>query len=208
MENKISSDVSATSSHEPTNQELMGAIRKLNARIKILETQATSKTLRTGQSSRIPVFAIIIAIGAVLLTAYPMIVHTLRTPAHMTSAQLPGKPLESYNFSTPSAALKSLLQIRIDQDIRSMLEYSGKPESRKSQELLDTLQIHKELTVQGKKGLFVAYETDGVPTYDVLWFEKDADSGLWYEGYVNIYSMDNETQKDLIKKWKSTGQLD
>jgi hypothetical protein len=58
-----------------------------------------------------------------------------------------GPPMAGYDFSTPSAALRSRLKIEAARDVRAMMEYSRLLEMKELNEKLDTLEIKKEVDV-------------------------------------------------------------
>src|SRR5262249_6944987 len=59
-----------------------------------------------------------------------------------------GSGLESYDFSSPSASLKSQLEMEVNNDFRAAIEFSRRLGHKRVKEKLDTLEIKKEVEVK------------------------------------------------------------
>lgn len=117
-----------------------------------------------------------------------------------------GKGIDAYSFTTPRKTLCSQLDMVLNQDFRAMQEIDFLRSGSTPQEMRDTLKVHKESNYQGKKLLFISYERNGLPHYDVESFEKDADTGLWFPAYVSTYNMDDEALENAVTHWKDLSE--
>ena len=119
------------------------------------------------------------------------------------------KPLSSYDFSTPAAALTAQSQMLADGNYPALIQEEIRRNSPKAKEKLRTLEIKKEAEWMGTKLLFTSFEEDGIKKFNVAAFEKDANSGLWFSGRFSRYSLpdDAKTLKQTIDAWESDGTL-
>jgi hypothetical protein len=137
---------------------------------------------------------------AVLLSIIALCIAIFRHPL--------GRGMNAYDFSTPSAALKSQIEMALNNDIRAAIELETMRSRKAAKEKLNTLKIHKESEYGGKKILFISFEKNGILKYDIESFEKDADSGLWYHSYVGTYDMKDSDLKKAIEDWqKKAGKV-
>ncbi|MGD8453606.1 MAG: hypothetical protein PVJ57_17465 [Phycisphaerae bacterium] len=113
-----------------------------------------------------------------------------------------GRGMSAYDFTTPENALRSGLECSINGDIRAGIELQQTVSMKRDAEQLRTLKIHKEANYRGTKILFISYEQDGIPRHGISSYEKDADSGLWFETYLSEYSIDDDALEQVIKEWK------
>ena len=120
-----------------------------------------------------------------------------------------GSGISKYNFSTPRNALESYLKIQINHDMRAEIELSSLVRGKDLKEELSTLDVRKEVEFRGKKMLFVAFKEKGVNKYDILSFEKDADTGFWIRTGVGAYEVekDNKELANQMRRWEESGEL-
>lgn len=146
----------------------------------------------------------------------PWIVSSLALIVAIVALVLPlfrdplGSGLDSYDFSTPKAAMESRLKIRLNHDIRAQFELEKKLEGKRRQEELDTLEVKKQAEFRGRKILFVTYKQEDVSKYEVQSYEKHADSGFWVRSHVNEFEVEKE-DKELaaqMRSWRKSGELD
>jgi hypothetical protein len=117
--------------------------------------------------------------------------------------------LAKYDFSTPTAALKSIWTMEANFDIFAMIAYERLTRGKKALEKLKTLEIAREVEHDGKKILFVKYkdynEFEGKEQErkDVITMYKDADSGLWVRRFSGSFEVrkTNPTLADEMDKW-------
>jgi hypothetical protein len=111
--------------------------------------------------------------------------------------------VKNYDFSTPKAAIESQLQMRLNGDIRAMLEYEQTLDRHEVEEELKTLEVHKQLEYRGNLVVFITFNKEGVKRYEVRWMEKDARSGMWRSakrGYVGSPVGKTDPDSDNILK--------
>jgi hypothetical protein len=137
--------------------------------------------------------------GIALLVAIVAIIIAITIPRHPL-----GKGMSGYDFTSPSATVKSLAAARANNDVLVMIELDQLQSDRFAAEKLRTLEIKKEVTSNGKKVVFVSYLEDGVKKHDTVSVEKDADSGLWIPARFSAVS-DAAIRKD-IEKWEESAK--
>ena len=146
-------------------------------------------------------FCVLISFTALLVSLGALALAAFRDPL--------GAGLKKYDFSTPKAAMVSHARMQINGDVRALVELQQRTEGRKVKEMLDTLDVRKEVEHRGRKLLFVTYKKDGVSKYEVAGFEKDAATGFWLPR--STYGFDVEKDdKDLaeqMRRWKDGGTL-
>ena len=137
--------------------------------------------------------AAVVSLAALLLTLWLLMNNPL------------GKGLNAYDFSSPEQAMLSQIDIELNKDFRAAIELqrirTGSDVT--ARERRKTLKVHKEVTYQGKKILFVSFSRNGLPKHDIASFEKDADSGFWFPSFVSTYDMDDDALEKSIKDWKN-----
>jgi hypothetical protein len=117
--------------------------------------------------------------------------------------------LAKYDFSTPTAALKSVWTMEANFDIYAMIAYERVTRGKKALEKLKTLEITREVEHDGRKFLFVKYkdfndfEGKEIDRNEVIAMAKDADSGLWVRRYTGSFEVrkSNATLADEMDKW-------
>lgn len=117
--------------------------------------------------------------------------------------------LAKYDFSTPAAALKSIWTMEANFDIFAMIAYERLTRGKKAMEKLKTLEIAKEVEVDGKKFLFVKYkdvndfEGKEIERKEVITMIKDADSGMWVRRFTSSYELrkTNVPLAEEMDKW-------
>jgi hypothetical protein len=117
--------------------------------------------------------------------------------------------LAKYDFSTPTAALKSIWTMEANFDIFAMIAYERLTRGKKALEKLKTLEIAKEVEHDGKKILFVKYkdfnefENKEQERKEVISMFKDADSGLWVRRYTGSFEVRKSNAKlaDEMDAW-------
>ena len=75
--------------------------------------------------------------------------------------------------------------------------------SPRAEEKLETLKVHRDAEYGGKKILFISYKEDGITQYETMAFEKDADTGYWFRGFVSSYDMDDAALQESMRKWEN-----
>jgi hypothetical protein len=120
-----------------------------------------------------------------------------------------GKGLKAYNFSTPEAAYRSLLQIERNRDILARWELDDARDGPELREKTDTVQIRKQEEWKGTTLLFIEYKKKGVKQYVIEGFEKDNRSNLWLRKYVSSYTVRKESPDlaNRMDKWTGSGNL-
>jgi hypothetical protein len=140
-------------------------------------------------------------------------------------------PLSRYDLSTAAAAYKSELQIEINRDFRAAMELSQRLREKELKEMLDTLEVKKEVDLKlperkpgppvaskepGKdskatkasdektremKVLFLTFKKDGKVQHKVQVMERHADSGLWKRSLVSAFEVQG-TNDELAKEMR------
>jgi len=122
-----------------------------------------------------------------------------------------GRGISSYDFSTPKAALESGVKIVNNQDIRALIQLGEVMEGKGRKEKLKSIEIHRESEWRGKVILFISYLNNGIKTYEIQGFEKDARTGFWQFARVSRWDRgmkdDNPRLVDQIESWETKGQL-
>lgn len=163
-----------------------------------------SSVSRRGASNVVAVIALVIAIAALFFALCSDPIKpgfALRAP--FTSG------LSSYDFSNPTAAYKSQLQMENNMDIRALMELRNKLKDKELKEKVDTLSVDSELDFKSKKKdeeidykiLFIKYKSKGKDKKEYVAMKKDADSGLWQSSYLSTYDVES-TNKELAKKMR------
>jgi hypothetical protein len=164
-------------------------------------TEASLPAAFTPHTSRLPAVPtervpLIVSAIAIVLSLCCIIYTTLHDPL--------GAGLSSYDFTTPQNALQSQLQIDANSDLRAAIELQRAKNGRAEQEKRDTVKVHRESSYEGKKILFISYNENGLPKHEIAAFEKDAETGFWFPGYVSTYKMNDSALESAIDEWKST----
>lgn len=147
----------------------------------------------------------LMCISALLL--FPVGAFGADTPANFPKDAK--EALAKYDFSTPTAALKSIWTMEANFDIFAMIAYERLTRGKKALEKLKTLEIAKEVEHDGKKILFVKYkdfndfENKEQERKEVISMYKDADSGLWVRRFTGSFEVrkTNPTLADEMDKW-------
>lgn len=138
----------------------------------------------------------------------------LSTLIYVASRESFGSGLRKYDFSNARAAYASGLQMERDKDLRAFVEYERRfgehsLEGKRVREKIDSYELQKEIDYGSRKGLLVTYKAGGEKRHEVVWFEKDDDSGFWVR--TDVLSRDIERNDrdlaELISHFLSTGQL-
>lgn len=116
-----------------------------------------------------------------------------------------GKGIASYDFSTPEAGAKSLIQIEANKDLRARLELQDLTEGGNSKEAVRTIEINRVADFGDKKVVFASYLRKGAKKKRVLGFEKDLESKLWVPTYVSAYQVKdvNAQLAKEIEAWEA-----
>lgn len=129
--------------------------------------------------------------------------------SHWTLQKFLGGGIKQYDLTTPKATAISQLRMTESNDLRAFLELQRIKEGTKPQEKLKTIQFFTESEYKGAKLLFVSFEEDGIKKYDVLGFQKNAGTGLWYPDDVSTYEATNSglDVSTMIRSWRLSGPL-
>ncbi len=114
-----------------------------------------------------------------------------------------GSGVNAYDFTTPEAALASHLRMESHPDIRAEIELAQLRHGKTAEEKRRTIKVHKESSHGGKKLLFVSFEENGISTYDIEAFEKDADTGWWFPAHFSTYDIDDSSLEAAVKEWQA-----
>ena len=95
-----------------------------------------------------------------------------------------GKGLDSYDFSTPEAALKSGHLIKMNNDLQAQIDLQRLMNGAQNEEALRTLEVNRVADFQDKKIVFFSYLKGGEKQKEYQTFEKDLESKLWKSSYV------------------------
>lgn len=111
-----------------------------------------------------------------------------------------GKGLAGYDFSTPKRACFSVEEMYLNHD---WLAFSELCEGPMLKEYLKTLEVKKEVELEGRRILFVSFSLNGIKKFKTEELQKDAQTGLWfYHGvtdfldgisFWNVLGNNNET---------------
>ena len=119
----------------------------------------------------------------------------------LTSSPL-GKGIDSYDFSTPEAALKSRMQIEADRDIQAKLDMERIRAGDELEEAVRTLEINKTVDFEDKKVIFFSYLKKGKKVKRTMGFEKNLESKMWFRKYVDSYEV-SRTNEQLAKEMRA-----
>lgn len=116
-----------------------------------------------------------------------------------------GSGISSYDFTSPTAALTSSLDMAINGDVRAEIELSVLKFGKSQREKRKTFKVHRESDYQGKRFLFVSYTENGLPKHSVEAFEKDTDTALWIPKYFSRYDIEDSAMEKAVKEWEKNG---
>lgn len=122
--------------------------------------------------------------------------------------QLQSKPLgdgiDKYSFADPLEALKSKLQMDVNQDYLAEFQLSHAITVKKNSEKLQTIKVNKTREYKGSTLLFIEYNEAGLPKREIVGMEKDASTGYWSNVYVSTYFVEKENPALAaeMKEWK------
>jgi hypothetical protein len=124
--------------------------------------------------------------------------------------QPPKSPLEQYDFSSPTAAMKSQWRMAGTFDYLAMREAVQKAGKEELEEKLSTLQVKKEVEWHGNRILFVTYKSDGTSIYSTPAFTKHANTGYWVGKPVLPFEVekDNKALAKEMERWRDSGSLE
>jgi hypothetical protein len=123
-----------------------------------------------------------------------------------------GKGLGAYDFSTPEGAVRSELEVQLNQDWRARLEMDAIRNAKRHQEFLDSLEIHKTLDYDRTGEARIANDSDYEPVWKVVlltyrqegrkqhsyrFFRKHKESGMWLQAYASLFSIRGELRKEI-----------
>jgi hypothetical protein len=117
-----------------------------------------------------------------------------------------GAGISKYDFSSPRAALVSQMRIKLNKDIRAVIDLETQVSGKKLEEKIQTFEVRKEVEFGGKKLLFITFKEDGISKYETKAVERDATTGLWLPSYLSAYTVE-ETNKALageMRRWEGT----
>lgn len=129
-------------------------------------------------SSRLPLF---LSAAALLVATAALGVAVFRSPL--------GRGIGSYDFTSPERAAKSLVQIRKNKDFKAQLELSELEDGRSGEEMARTFEIHRAADFNDLKLLFVSYTKNGKKVRQILSFEKDSETKLWFPKHVSRFDV-------------------
>ena len=114
-----------------------------------------------------------------------------------------GKGIAGYDFSTPEAAAKSIMQIKANGDVRALLEID---QTGMGGDSVRTFDVNRVADFADKKALFVSYLQKGEKQKKVIWFEKDLESKRWLPKFVSSYDVEktNEQLSKEIRAWEKS----
>lgn len=111
-----------------------------------------------------------------------------------------GESVEDYDFSTPWESLRSHKIMELNP--RATWELHHQEASEANEEFLRTVKLHRESEYKGTKILFITLQKNGLPRYEVVFFEKDADTGRWMKTYLNTFNIDEKDLQKAISDWE------
>lgn len=130
-----------------------------------------------------------------------------------------GKGIDKYDMSTPKAALLSGLEIQSGPYTHAKIDYLvGNPRvARALVEKRRTVEVHRETEWKGNKVLFISFEENGIKKRTVEFYEKDAETGLFWPNLGASFGMiadqiSNDpaakAMAERVKNWTDKGILD
>jgi len=139
---------------------------------------------------------LILSIIAVVLSLVAVLLSFTKNPL--------GKGLDSYDFSTPEAALKSRMQIRANSDIQAQIDLEKVQQGTHLEEALRTLEVHRTVDFEDKKIVFFSYMKGGEKEKEYEAFEKDLETKLWFRKFISISSVrdSNDQLADDMASWE------
>ncbi len=158
------------------------------------EEQAEIRERAQSHPSRLP---LILSAAALLVAMVALGIATFRSPL--------GRGLKSYDLSTPEAAVKSLIQIHKGHDLKAQLDLSDLQEGNSVEEMIRTLEIHKQADFNDKKILFISYTRKGTKIKSIETLEKDPESKIWLPKFLSHsdVSLVNEQLAKEMESWNS-----
>jgi hypothetical protein len=116
-----------------------------------------------------------------------------------------GSGISSYDFSSPEAAAKSMVQIVKNRDFKAQLELVYFVEGLSGEEMARTFEIHRTADFNDQKILFVSFTRKGKKIREIQSFEKDPETKLWLLKHVresDVRKVNEQLAKE-IEAWRS-----
>jgi hypothetical protein len=113
-----------------------------------------------------------------------------------------GKGIDNYDFSTPEAALKSMMQIEADRAILAQLDLKFLQKGKELDEAVRTFEIHRTVDFKDKKVIFFSYLKKGEKEKEIMGLEKNLESKMWFREYVSVYDV-KKTNEQLAKEMEA-----
>ncbi len=139
--------------------------------------------------------------GAALLFSMGALIATLvRDPL--------GRGLRHYDFSTPEAATRSMLQIDVAGDIRARLDLDRVRGGGDPLSILKSLEVKRVTEYQGKRIAFASYEEGQKKRKKLFSFELDPVSKLWVPTYLSPYQVEKTDERlgKEMQAWLDAGE--
>jgi hypothetical protein len=139
----------------------------------------------------------------------------LLTAGYVIYRDPPWGRLTKYNFSTPEQALRSRMQMQANGDYLAQGEYFSQQFKKDKKKELDSLKVEKTAEWRGKTAVFVRYNrVDRIKktekeVKEVVWFEKDEDTGKYREALFvdtsELVKSDEKLYKE-IQAWEASAR--
>lgn len=147
-----------------------------------------------------PVLPLAFSCAAVLFSFAALLIN-------LSSGDPLGKGIAAYDFSTPEAAAKSVLQIDANGDVRAKIELGHLSDGGDPHDAAKTMEVVRMVDHQGTKVVFARYARGGKTHRRVFTFEKDLETKLWRPNYLSSYRV-RETDEQLAKEMNDWTDLD
>jgi hypothetical protein len=150
----------------------------------------------------------LLLLGNLVLSGAAVVLALLALALHFFADPL-GPGLARYDLTTPQAAVRSEMQMRLHHDARAVLELQALAEEGRLKEKIDTLEVRKEVDWKDGKVLFITYLENGTRRYSAAGFEKDARTGSWLPVPLSLAEVraENADLAKQIESWEKDGGL-
>lgn len=139
-----------------------------------------------------PVLPLAFSCAAVLFSLAALLIN-------LSSGDPLGKGIAAYNFSTPEAAARSVMQIDANGDVRAKIELGHLSDGGDPHGAVETMEVVRAVDHQGTQVVFARYAQGGKTRRRVFTFEKDLATKLWRPNYLSSYRV-RETDEQLAKE--------
>lgn len=114
--------------------------------------------------------------------------------------------IDSYDFSTPEASIKSGFEIIANGDYITMLQLASLETLGDSREQRDTLKIVSKARFDGKSILFIEFKRNSILVREVRWLRKNPDSGKWLPAPSSASSITDQALINKIISWPTSAK--